>query len=166
MPHSFGYRARTRDMFSRDFRKAGVIPLSAYQKNVKVGDIVDIVANGAVQKGMPHRFYHGRTGVIFNVSKRAVGVEVNKLVRGRILKKMVNLRIEHVRHSKCRTDFLTRVKRNEALKREAKKTGTRVPQSAIKRVPKQPKEGYFVSAKSGAGNLPLDLAPKSFDEML
>ena len=30
---------------------------------------------------MPHKFYHGRTGVIWNVTKRAVGVEVNKQVR-------------------------------------------------------------------------------------
>ena len=29
---------------------------------------------------MPHKVYHGRTGVIWNVTKRAVGVEVNKQV--------------------------------------------------------------------------------------
>ena len=28
-------------------------PLSTYLKQYKVGDIVDVVANGAVQKGMP-----------------------------------------------------------------------------------------------------------------
>jgi large subunit ribosomal protein L21e len=59
MPHSFGYRARTRHMFSRDFRKKGAIPLSTYLKTYKVGDIVDIKANGAIHKGMPHKFYHG-----------------------------------------------------------------------------------------------------------
>lgn len=36
MPHSFGYRARTRDMFARDFGKNGVNPLSIYLKNYKV----------------------------------------------------------------------------------------------------------------------------------
>jgi len=30
-----------------------MIPLSTYLKQYKVGDIVDVVANGAVQKGMP-----------------------------------------------------------------------------------------------------------------
>jgi large subunit ribosomal protein L21e len=59
MPHSFGLRARTRHLFSRDFRKKGVIALSTYLKTYKVGDIVDIKANGAVHKGMPHKFYHG-----------------------------------------------------------------------------------------------------------
>jgi hypothetical protein len=46
----------------------------------QVGDLVDIVANAAVHKGMPHKFYHGRTGTVFNVTPRAVGVEVNKQV--------------------------------------------------------------------------------------
>lgn len=30
---------------------------------------------------MPHKVYHGRTGIVWNVTKRAVGVEVNKQVR-------------------------------------------------------------------------------------
>lgn len=37
--------------FSRDFRKKGMIALSTYLKQYKVGDIVDIKTNGAVQKG-------------------------------------------------------------------------------------------------------------------
>ena len=31
-------------------------------------------------QGMPHKVYHGRTGIVWNVTKRAVGVEVNKQV--------------------------------------------------------------------------------------
>ena len=31
-------------------------------------------ATGAVQKGMPYKVYHGKTGVIYNVTKSAVGV--------------------------------------------------------------------------------------------
>lgn len=38
----------------------------------------------------------------------------------------INVRIEHVNHSKCRSDFLDRVKNNEDLKREAKQKGLRV----------------------------------------
>ena len=30
---------------------------------------------------MPHKVYHGRTGIVWNVTKRAVGVEVNKQVK-------------------------------------------------------------------------------------
>ena len=62
--------------------------------------------NGAVQKGMPYKYYHGKTGRVFNVTKRAVGVIVNKQLRGKIIPKRINVRIEHIQHSRCREDFL------------------------------------------------------------
>ncbi|KAF9095985.1 hypothetical protein BGX23_012255 [Mortierella sp. AD031] len=63
MPHSYGIRARTRHMFARNFREHGMpIKLTTYLKTYKVGDIVDIKANGAIHKGMPHKFYHGYKG--------------------------------------------------------------------------------------------------------
>merc|ERR1712230_2515 len=96
MPHSFGYRARTRDMFKRGFKNHGMINLSTYMKTYKVGDIVDIKANAAEQKGMPHKYYHGRTGIVYTVTPRAVGVIVYKIVGNRYMEKRVNLRIEHV----------------------------------------------------------------------
>jgi len=43
--------------FSRGFKKKGYIPLSTYLKTYRVGDIVDIVTNGAVQKGEFHHIY-------------------------------------------------------------------------------------------------------------
>ena len=52
-------------MFARPFRKAGVHELSKYFITYKVGDIVDIKGDGSVHKGMPHKFYHGRTGVVW-----------------------------------------------------------------------------------------------------
>ena len=87
----------------------------------KVGEFVDIKVDASQHKGMPFKFYHGRTGKVFNVNRRAIGVEVNKLVGGRIIAKRINVRVEHLKKSKCREDFLTRVKKNDALKREAKK---------------------------------------------
>ena len=45
------------------------------------GDYVDIKVDSSIHKGMPFKHYHGRTGVVFNVNKRAVGVIVNKAVR-------------------------------------------------------------------------------------
>ena len=32
-------------------------------------------------QGMPFKWYHGKTGIVWNVTKRAIGVEVNKRVR-------------------------------------------------------------------------------------
>ena len=80
MPAGHGLRSRTRDSFSRPFRKKGTIALTTYLRTYHIGDYVDIKVNGAVHKGMPHKFYHGRTGRVWNVTKRAIGVEVNKQV--------------------------------------------------------------------------------------
>lgn len=52
-----------------------------------------------------------------------MGVIVYKTVGNRKIEKRVNLRVEHVRHSKCRDDFLNRVKTNAAAKRAAKERG-------------------------------------------
>lgn len=120
-------------MFKRDFRDHGVIPLSTYMRCYKYGDYVDIKANGSIHKGMPFKGYHGRTGVVFDVTKTAIGVEVNKQVRNRILKKRIHVKVDHVMPSKCRLQHLNRVKSNEAIKRENK--GEKV---ALKRVPAQP----------------------------
>jgi len=118
--------------------------LSTYMKVYKRGDIVDVKCDGAIQKGMAHKIYHGKTGRIFNVTKHAVGVVVNKRVGNRIMPKKVNLRIEHIKHSNCRGDFLKRVKVNEEKKRLAKEKGVKV---LCKRQPAQPREGHFVSTK-------------------
>ena len=72
---------------------------------------------------MPFKYYHGKTGRVWNVTKRAVGVEMNKKVGGRIIKKRLHVRIEHVRPSRCREEFLLRRERNDKLKKDAKDRG-------------------------------------------
>lgn len=141
MGHSRGLRAGTRYAFSKDFKKTGVIPLSVYLQQYRVGDIVDVVCNGAVQKGMPYKFYHGKTGVIYNVTKSAVGVILHKPVGNRYLEKRINVRIEHVRLSRSREDFLRRVKTNAEKKRKAKESGTKVE---VKRHAVPPREARTV----------------------
>jgi len=147
MPHSFGYRARTRHLFKVDFRKHGVIGLQTYMKCYKVGDYVDVIANSKIQKGMPHKFYHGRTGIVFNVTHSSVGVIVNKIVNGRIMHKRINVRIEHVQHSKCRDDFLSRVKKNEATKKAIKQAGKEGVKVNLKRQAAQPRAGRIIKMK-------------------
>jgi large subunit ribosomal protein L21e len=143
MPKSYGYRARTRSKFARAFRAHGPEHLSTYLRTYKVGDYVDIKANGAIHKGMPHSGYHGRTGVIWNVTPRAVGVIVNKQVRTRVIKKRIHVRTEHVKPSKCRQDFLDRVAKNDAARRAAKK-GEKL---RLRRSPVLPAPGHFVNTR-------------------
>jgi len=130
--------------------------------NIKRGDYVDIFANPSIHKGMPHKFYHGRTGIVFNVTKTAVGVRVNKYVNGRILEKRIHVKIEHVRKSKCQDEFLARVKRNELQKAEYKKTGVWVE---LKRQPKQPKAAYYIP-KTGGDGIITTIQPLPFSDLL
>jgi large subunit ribosomal protein L21e len=129
-------------LFSRPFRGSGPIHLSKYLTTYKVGDYVDIIGNGSIHKGMPHKYYHGRTGIVWNVSKRAVGVEMNKQVRNRIIRKRLHVRVEHVQKSRCREDFLNRIKKNEQLRAEGKKNHVKV---VTKRTPALPAGGKFVT---------------------
>lgn len=121
---------------------------------------MDIKGNGAVQKGMPHKYYHGKTGVVFNVTKSSVGVIIHKVVGNRYIEKRVNLRIEHVKHSACRQEFINRVKNNAALKREAKAKGEHVH---LKRQPAKPRDAKVVTTK---GNIPETLAPVPYETFI
>jgi large subunit ribosomal protein L21e len=162
MPHSFGWRARTRSMFRKKFRQHGLPHLSQYFLPVKVGDYVDIFADPSIHKGMPHKHYHGRTGIVFNVTKSAVGVRVNKLVNGRILEKRIHVRIEHIRKSACQKEIIARVKSNEAIKKAAREGGEKVN---LKRQAKAPREGYFLAAPGGDGTI-TTIQPLPFSDLI
>ncbi|KAK2593605.1 60S ribosomal protein L21A [Conoideocrella luteorostrata] len=142
MGHSYGKRAGTRYAFSRNFRQKGMIALNTYLKTYRVGDIVDIKVNGAVQKGMPYKVYHGKTGVVYNVTKSSVGVIIYKKVWHRYIEKRINVRVEHVSPSRSREDFLKRVKSNAAAKKKAAADGVTVQ---VKRMPVLPREARTVS---------------------
>jgi large subunit ribosomal protein L21e len=144
-------------MFKRGFKEHGPIKLSTYLITYRIGDIVDIKANAAQQKGMPHKFYHGRTGIIYNVTPSAVGVIVYKVVGNRYMEKRVNVRTEHIKHSKCRQEFLARVKTNHAARVAAREKGERVN---LKRIPAQPREARAVSTSQ---NAPHTITPLRYE---
>ena len=145
MVHSHGKRARTRDLFSKPFRKHGATPFQRYFMSYRTGDYVDVIADGSVHKGMPHKFYHGKTGRVFNVTAHAIGVIVNKQVNGRIIPKRIHVRIEHVRKSQSRLAFVERVKANDAAKLQAKKEGKKI---VTKREPVGPTDAHVVNGSN------------------
>merc|ERR1712028_313976 len=157
MVHSFGVRARTRDLFSKPYKKHGATPLTRYFVVYKVGDYVDILADGSIHKGMPHKYYHGKTGRVFNVTAQAVGIVVNKCVNGRIIPKRIHVRIEHARKSRSRLAFVERVKANDKAKIEAKKKGIKI---VTKRINVQPKADHVVK-----GNDIVYMNPIKFREL-
>ena len=60
-------------------------------------------------------------------------------IGGRIARKRIHVRIEHVQHSRCREDFLKRRAENDAAKVEAKKAGKTV---VTKRTVAGPRDGF------------------------
>lgn len=106
---------------------------------------------------MPYKVYHGKTGVIYNVAKSAVGVIIYKKVWGRYIEKRINVRIEHIQASGSRDDFLKRVKENAQKKKEARANGTTVE---VKRQPAQPRVAHTVSLTD---NPPETLTPLPYE---
>ncbi|XP_036351113.2 large ribosomal subunit protein eL21-like [Ochotona princeps] len=158
MTNTKGKMRGTRYMFSTPFRKHEVVPLGTYVRIYKKGDIVDIKGMGTVQKGMPHKCYHGKTGRVYSVTQHAVGIVVNKQVKGKILAKRINVRTEHMKHSKSRDSFLKRVKENDQKKKEAKEKGTWVQ---LKRQPSPPREAHFLRTNGKEPEL-LESIPYEF----
>ena len=167
MTNTKGYRRCTRSKFSRDFNTNGTLPLSTYLRTYRFGDLVDIKGNGAVQKGMPFRQYHGKTGRVFNVTKHAVGVVVTKRVRTRIMDKKLCLRIEHVKPSRCREMHEKRVKENDTKRRAAvaavKKDKKARVTLKLKREPVQPRSSHFVKC---SGRPPVEISPLAFERII
>jgi large subunit ribosomal protein L21e len=92
MPKSKGYRHSTRKLFKKSPRDKGLQPLGRLLTKYKVGDQVLIKIDPAIQKGMPHRRYHGKFGVISEVRGRAY---VIKIKTGNTTKQII-ARPEHV----------------------------------------------------------------------
>eukprot|EP00928_Gymnodinium_smaydae_P083467 TRINITY_DN666_c3_g1_i1.p1 TRINITY_DN666_c3_g1~~TRINITY_DN666_c3_g1_i1.p1 ORF type:complete len:166 (+),score=28.42 TRINITY_DN666_c3_g1_i1:144-641(+) len=156
--NSRGYRHGTRNKFSKAYRTKGMPGVSRYLAVFRRGDYVDIVVDASVQKGMPYSFYHGRTGVVFNVNRNAIGVEITKVVGNRQLRKRLHVRAEHLRKSRCNEAFLKRVKENDERKREAKAKGESLK---CKRQPEGPKAMKIVKANEDEVEV---LAPLPFVE--
>lgn len=155
---SRGKRSGTRFKFAKDFRKHGECSANKYLEVLKYGDYVDIICDPAQQKGMPFNYYHGRTGKIFNITKRGVGVLINKRVRQRIEVKKISVRIEHVRKSKCNVDFIKRKRERNQLIQEAK---MRNEKAVLKRMPEEPKPAALVKV---AKNKIITVEPLPFYE--
>lgn len=108
-------------------------------------------------KSMPHKVYHGKTGVVYNVTGRAVGVIIYKRVGNRYIEKRVNIRIEHVSKSRSREEFLNRVKENALKKKKAKEEGTHMH---LKRQAAVPRDARTIEATK---NKPETITPIPYD---
>lgn len=160
MPHSFGYRAATRTLFKKAFRTKGRPHTTTFLRNYKRGDYVDIKVDSSVHKGMPFKHYHGRTGVVFNVTKRAIGVVINKEVNGRVLKKQIHVATPHIKPSTCQKQIISRKKSNEDIKKQVR-AGT-MTKVNLKRQNVQPKLGYSYKLT----DVPTTITPLAYVDLV
>ena len=89
-----GSRNTTRNRHRKKVRDRGLGSIEKYLDEYKIDDKVAIITDPSQHKrGMPHRRYHGRTGVIVGIRGRCFEVEV-KLGND---KKMLIIGKEHLR---------------------------------------------------------------------
>ncbi|MEM2141740.1 MAG: 50S ribosomal protein L21e [Candidatus Thorarchaeota archaeon] len=94
--NSHGYRSRTRELMSKRPRDRGVAPPSRILMTYEVGQKVDVIIDPSCHKGMPHRRYHGKTGVVVGSRGRAILVDVSA---GKQIRHLI-IRPEHLRPSR------------------------------------------------------------------
>jgi len=87
-----GYRRKTRSILRRKPRERGKTGLSKILYEYKPGEKVVVKIDPSVHKGMPHRRYHGKIGVI--VDKRGRSYVVN-VTQGEAVKEII-VRPEHM----------------------------------------------------------------------
>ena len=72
----------------------------------------------------------------------------------------MNIRVEHVKHSKCRDDFLKRVKENEAKRKEGRGEWC---QGFPEETTGAPRLARFVSSRN---NKPVLVAPVPYEDLV
>lgn len=89
-----GYRNKCRKKHRKKVRERGLGSIEKYLIDYEINDKVDIITDPSQHKrGMPHRRYHGQTGVILGIRGRCYEVEV-KLGKS---KKLLIIGKEHLR---------------------------------------------------------------------
>ncbi len=87
-----GFRHRTRSLLRRGVREKGKTGLSKILREYALGDRVLVRINPSIHKGMPHRRFHGRIGVVGEKRGRAYVVNVSQ---GDAVKEII-VRPEHL----------------------------------------------------------------------
>jgi len=89
---SKGYRSKTRRLLRKSPRERGKIRLSKLLHEYQPGNSVVIKIDPSVQKGMPHRRYHGKVGKIVGMRGKSYIVSVTQ---GDAVKEII-VRPEHL----------------------------------------------------------------------
>ncbi|MDH7563355.1 MAG: 50S ribosomal protein L21e [Candidatus Bathyarchaeota archaeon] len=78
MKKSKGFRVGTRRLLRKEPREHGKIRLSKLLYEYQPGNSVIIKIDSSVQKGMPHKRYHGRVGTIVDKRGRSYVISITQ----------------------------------------------------------------------------------------
>ena len=95
MPRHKGYRRKTRSVLTLEKPRG----LSRLLESYNIGDRVVIDIDPSQHKGMPHRRYQGRVGIIKEMRRRSLVIDVQV---GRTKTKTLMARFEHIKPLKER----------------------------------------------------------------
>ena len=87
-----GFRRKTRSLLKRNPRERGKTGLSQVLQEYEPDEKVVVKIDPSVHKGMPHRRYHGKIGVIVDKRGRSYVVNVSM---GEAVKEII-VRPEHI----------------------------------------------------------------------
>ncbi len=92
MKKSKGYRSGARRLLTKEPRERGKIRLSKLLHEYQPGTSVVVMIDPSVQKGMPHRRFHGKVGTVVNKRGRSYVLNVSQ---GDAVKEII-VRPEHL----------------------------------------------------------------------
>jgi large subunit ribosomal protein L21e len=92
MGKSTGIQRKSRKVFSKNPREKGMAPLGRLLHEYQNGEKVVIKIDSSVQKGMPHKRYYGKVGIVTEERGRAYVVEITEDTK---VKKIIT-RPEHI----------------------------------------------------------------------
>jgi len=92
MRGSKGYRSGARRLLTKEPREHGKLRLSKLLREYEPGSHVVVMIDSSVQKGMPHRRFHGKVGTIMEKRGRSYVVSVSQ---GDAVKE-ITIRPEHL----------------------------------------------------------------------
>lgn len=89
MGHSCGQRHDTRKLFKLSKKRKISSKFSTNFRNFKVGERAEIKINSSSRKGLPYKWYQGKTGRIASIGKDSIIIEVVKKIKNKkILKRL------------------------------------------------------------------------------
>ena len=74
--NSKGTRTGTRKIISRKPRERGLSPITHSLRRYEIGESVNIVIDPSIHKAMPHKRFHGLTGIVQELQGKAFVIKV------------------------------------------------------------------------------------------